>query len=160
MPRDLRLSRLLHVLIHMDRHLKLATSEQISRMIATNPVVVRRMMGGLRDRGIVASEKGHGGGWRLARPLAEVTLLDVHAAVGAPALFNIGPDAEPSTCLVERAVDARLGAALQEAEARLLAQFGQITVEDLAQDYEKGLAKRPECAGHDGHGLPQFGAGE
>lgn len=159
MPRDLRLSRLLHVLIHMDRHLALATSEQISKMIATNPVVVRRMMGGLRDRGIVVSEKGHGGGWRLARPLAEVTLRDIHAAVGAPALFNIGPDAEPSTCLVERAVDARLGAALQEAEERLLAQFSQITVEDLAQDFEKCLAELPQGSGHADVGLPHFGTG-
>jgi len=69
MPRDLRISRMLHVLIHMDRHLTLATSEQIADMISTNPVVVRRIMAGLRDKGIVTSEKGHGGGWRLARPL-------------------------------------------------------------------------------------------
>ncbi len=68
-------------------------------MISTNPVVVRRMMGGLRDRGIVSSEKGHGGGWQLARPLADVTLRDVYEAVGAPPLFNIGPGAEPAECL-------------------------------------------------------------
>ena len=103
MPRDLRLSRMLHVLIHMDRHVTLATSEQISKMISTNPVVVRRMMGGLRDRGIVTSEKGHGGGWKLALPLSDVTLRDVYEAVGAPPLFNIGPNADPSACLVEQA---------------------------------------------------------
>ncbi len=108
MPRDLRMSRILHVLIHLDRHVPRATSDEISRMIFTNPVVVRRMMGGLRDRGIVSSEKGHGGGWQLAKPLADVTLRDVYEAVGAPPLFNIGPRAEPAVCLVERAVDARL----------------------------------------------------
>jgi uncharacterized SAM-dependent methyltransferase len=61
---------------------------------------------------------------------------------------------------VERAVDARLGAALQEAEARLLAQFGQITVEDLAQDYEKGLASLPQNSGDADSVLPGFGAGK
>ena len=61
MPRDLRMSRMLHVLIHMDRHVARATSEQISKMIATNPVVVRRMMAGLREKGVVTSEKG---AWR------------------------------------------------------------------------------------------------
>ena len=66
----------------------------------------------------------------------------------------------PSTRLVERAVDARLGAALQEAEARLLAQFGQITVEDLAQDYEKGLASLPQNSGDADSVLPGFGAGK
>jgi DNA-binding IscR family transcriptional regulator len=150
MPRDLRMSRILHVLIHLDRHVPRATSEEISRMISTNPVVVRRMMGGLRDRGIVSSEKGHGGGWQLAKPLADVTLRDVYEAVGAPPLFNIGPGAEPSACLVERAVDARLDASLQEAETRLLEQFTRVTVEDVARDFERNAADRglgSECAG-------------
>ncbi|SHI43547.1 RrF2 family transcriptional regulator [Wenxinia saemankumensis] len=147
MPRDLRLSRMLHVLIHMDRHVAPATSEQISRMISTNPVVVRRMMGGLRERGIVTSEKGHGGGWRLARPLTEVTLRDVYEAVGAPSLFNIGPGADPSECLVERAVDARLERSLQEAEARLLAQFADVRVEDLARDFEGRLTEQSGSGG-------------
>lgn len=137
MPRDLRMSRMLHVLIHMDRHVDRATSEQIARMISTNPVVVRRMMAGLRDRGIVTSEKGHGGGWQLARPLADITLRDVYEAVGTPPLFNIGPQAEPADCLVEKAVDARLDLTLREAETQLLDQFARITVEDLAQDFER-----------------------
>ncbi|MDT0683444.1 Rrf2 family transcriptional regulator [Roseicyclus sp. F158] len=144
MPRDLRMSRILHALIHMDRHVPLATSEQISKMISTNPVVVRRMMGGLRDRGIVTSEKGHGGGWKLLKPLAEVTLRDIYDAVGAPPLFNIGPHADPPECLVEKAVDARLDASLREAEARLLAQFSEISVEALARDFDARLAGKQQ----------------
>lgn len=153
MPRDLRMSRILHVLIHLDRHMPLATSDEISRMISTNPVVVRRMMGGLRDRGIVSSEKGHGGGWQLARSLADVTLRDVYDAVGAPPLFNIGPGAEPAVCLVERAVDARLDASLREAETRLLEQFSKVSVEDVAKDFERGLGSA--CVGSvSDHGEP------
>ena len=144
MARDLRMSRMLHVLIHLDRHVGRATSEQIAQMISTNAVVVRRMMAGLRERGIVSSEKGHGGGWQLARPLAEISLRDVYEAVGHPPLFNIGPQADPSPCLVEQAVNARLDATLAEAEARLLAQFAAITVEEVAQDFER----RMEESGH------------
>lgn len=142
MPRDLRISRMLHVLIHLDRHVDRATSEQIAAMIATNPVVVRRMMAGLRERGIVASEKGHGGGWQLAKGLNELTLRDVYEAVGTPPLFNIGSDAEPSHCLVEKAVDERLDQTLKEAEIRLLASFASISVEEIAKDYEKRYANR------------------
>ena len=36
-------------------------------IIRSNPAVFRRMMAGLRDAGYVASSKGHGGGWTLAR---------------------------------------------------------------------------------------------
>lgn len=147
MPRDLRMSRMLHVLIHMDRHVTRATSDQIARMLSTNAVVVRRMMAGLRERGIVTSEKGHGGGWELARPLSGITLRDVYEAVGNPPLFNIGPQAEPADCLVEQAVEAQLATELGEAEARLLARFAEIAVEDLAQDFERRFEELPQGTG-------------
>ncbi|MAU21326.1 MAG: transcriptional regulator [Martelella sp.] len=149
MPRDLRLSRMLHVLIHLDRHVERATSDQIAGMISTNPVVVRRMMAGLRDKAILISEKGHGGGWQLARPLSAISLLDVYEAIGSPPLFNIGPGAEPADCLVEKAVDARLDLAMKEAERKLLLQFSEISVEDLAQDFEQRFAALQVEAGED-----------
>jgi DNA-binding IscR family transcriptional regulator len=64
------------------------------------------MMAGLRDRGLVASEKGHGGGWELICGLTAITLLDVYRAIGESLLFNIGPHAEQPECAVEQAVDA------------------------------------------------------
>ena len=142
MPRDSRLSRMLHALIHMDRHVKRATSEAISKMLGTNPVVVRRMMAGLRDKGYVRSEKGHGGGWELTRGLDAITLLDVYRAIGEPPLFSIGPHADHPDCLVEQAVDARMARTLGEAEALLTARFGAITIADLADDYERRLADK------------------
>lgn len=149
MPRDLRISRMLHVLIHMDRHVDLVTSDQISKMICTNPVVARRMMAGLREKGIVTSEKGHGGGWRLAKPITDFTLRDVYDAAGQPPLFNIGPQAEPSECLVEKAVDARLASTFKEAEMRLLEQFAKITLEDIAKDFESRSSAFAHGVGED-----------
>jgi len=58
-----------------------------------------------RNAGIVRSEKGHGGGWSLARPLEEVTFGDVYVALGKPALFSMGPRTENPGCLVEQAVN-------------------------------------------------------
>ena len=140
MPRDNRLSRSLHALIHLDRHVKRATSDAMAKMLGTNPVVVRRMMSGLREKGYLVSEKGHGGGWELHADLRDITLLDVYQAIGSPALFSIGPAADPSPCLVEHAVDARLDQALGEAEALLLQRFSQITVADIAEDYLQKMA--------------------
>lgn len=149
MPRDSRMSRMLHVLIHMDRHVDRATSEEISKMLGTNPVVVRRMMSGLREKGYVTSEKGHGGGWELACSLDAITLLDVYRAIGEPPLFSIGPHADRPDCLVEQAVDARMAEALGEAEALLMTRFETITVADLAEDFERRLAKHPAQDGVD-----------
>lgn len=139
MPRDSRMSRLLHVLIHMDRHVERPTSDQISKMLGTNPVVVRRMMSGLRKMDIVTAERGQNGGWQLNRPLSCISLLDVYEAIGAPPLFNIGPGSDNPECYVEQAVDARVGATLMQAEALLREQFAGVTVEDVAQDFERRM---------------------
>ena len=93
-------------------------------------------MAGLREHGYVRSEKGHGGGWVLARPLREITLLDVHRALGSPAIFALELADDDPECLVEQAVNAALGAALREAEAQLLAGFECMSLSALAEDFE------------------------
>lgn len=55
------MSGVLHVLLHMAEADGPITSERLAMMMGTNPVVVRRTMAGLRDLGLVASGKGHGG---------------------------------------------------------------------------------------------------
>lgn len=139
MRQDSRLSRMLHVLIHMDRHDGALTSEAIAEMLNTNPVVIRRTMAGLREAGHVRSEKGHGGGWRLARPLDAITLLDIHRALGEPGIFAIGPTTDEPSCLVEQAVNAALDGALREAEAVLVCHLGQVTLADLAADFDRRM---------------------
>lgn len=140
MRSDSRLSRMLHALIHMDRHDGAMTSEQLAQMLSTNPVVVRRTMAGLRDQGIVRSEKGHGGGWALNRPLAEVSLLDIYRALGDPRLFAIGLADDDPRCLVEQAVNAAVADTLTAAEALVIARFGEVTLADIARDFDGRFA--------------------
>lgn len=136
MRKDSRLSRMLHVLLHMARHDRPFTSDHIARMLDTNPVVVRRTMAGLRDAGYVRSEGGHGGGWSLARDLKAVTLLDIHRAIGGPSLFAIGHDNENPECAVARVVNTALDDAMRRAEALLLERFGSVTLADLAKEFD------------------------
>lgn len=150
MRHDSRLSRMLHVLIHMDRHQGAATSETIAAMLNANPVVIRRTMAGLREKGYVRSEKGHGGGWTLGRPLEEITLLDVYEAVGEPPVFAIGPACDSPECLVEQAVDAALADAFAEAEKLLLRRLGHVTLADIARDFDTRLARHPGVAARAG----------
>jgi len=142
MKRDSRLSGVLHVLLHMAERGEPARSEELARAMGTNPVVVRRILAGLRNRGLVRSEKGHGGGWTLACDLSKVTLRDIHAALGAPALLAIGHRTEAPDCLVEQAVNAALDQAFREAEALLLARLGEVTLAMLSADFHRRLMAR------------------
>lgn len=142
MRRDGRLSSVLHVLLHMAEHDGPVTSEMLAKAMLTNPVVVRRVMAGLRDRGYVRSEKGHGGGWTLACDLSKLTLRDVYEALGEPSLLAIGNRTESPGCLVEQAVNAALGRAFDEAETLLLSRFGAVTLAQLSADFHRRLARR------------------
>lgn len=137
MRNDTRLSRMLHVLIHMARHDQPATSDTIAQMLGTNPVVVRRTMALLKKQGYVRSEKGHRGGWTLAKPLAEMTLLDIHQALGSSSLFAIGLSTDHPQCLVEQAVNAALTEAFDAAQALLIDRLGSVTLDQLANDFER-----------------------
>jgi DNA-binding IscR family transcriptional regulator len=110
--------------------------------MGTNPVVIRRIMAGLRDRGYVRSAKGHGGGWKIACDLATVTLRDVYEALGRPELLAMGNRTEAPGCLVEQAVNAALGEAFDEAEALLLRGFGEVSLAALSADFHTRLAER------------------
>ncbi|MGO4841680.1 Rrf2 family transcriptional regulator, partial [Rhizobiaceae sp. 2RAB30] len=90
MRTDGRLSAILHALLHMADHGGPMTSAELARCMNTNPVVVRRTMAGLREAGLVASEKGHGGGWVIACDLSAVTLKDIYDALGAPKILAMG----------------------------------------------------------------------
>lgn len=135
MRKDSRLSRMLHVLIHMHHHQQAITSDNLALMLNTNPVVVRRTMSGLREQGYVHAVKGHGGGWTLAKPLHQITLLDIHRSLSESSLFTIGLTDEHNDCPIEKAVNHAIDDVLQEAEALVLKRFGEVTLDKLTTGF-------------------------
>jgi Rrf2 family protein len=142
MPRSSRFSVALHLLVHLVDAREPQTSEQLAACVGTNPVVVRRTLAGLREAGLVASARGAGGGWRLARAAADVTLRDVQAALGERLLGAVdvaGPGAPAGGCRIQRTVAGTLDEFLDEAEAMLAERLGRITLASLAARV-RGLA--------------------
>lgn len=142
MKRDSRLSNVLHALLHMAEMDGPATSESLAQAMQTNPVVVRRLMAGLRYAGFVSSAKGHGGGWVLSCPLADITLRDIHEALGAPTLLAVGNRVESPGCAVEQAVNEALSDAFEAAEQVLLARLGEVTLAQLSAQFHERMVAR------------------
>ncbi len=109
--------------------------------MSTNAVVVRRTMGGLRRAGLVRSEKGHGGGWRIACDPTRVTLKDIHEALGSPRLLAVGLHLEHPSCLVEQAVNRALTEAFADAEALLIGRLASVSLAELAEDFHAGVLR-------------------
>ncbi|PPC76465.1 transcriptional regulator [Pokkaliibacter plantistimulans] len=133
MRTDNRLSRMLHVLLHMQQHDCSATSDSLAQMLNTHPVVVRRTMASLKQQGYVDAIKGHGGGWTLSCDFEQVTLLDIYRALGESPVFALGLSIDNPDCLIEQAVNAALAEAMQQAEAVLIERLGHLTLAELAR---------------------------
>ncbi len=134
MKRNSKFSVALHLLGHMAvRPDEPLTSDTLSGFARTNPVVVRRVLGALKSNGIVLSEKGHAGGWKLGRQADAITIADIYLALG-DRFLRPAPTGEdnPIECDIERVVAVHLDEALNCAEETLVKQLGQHTVADLA----------------------------
>ena len=101
--------------------------------IGTNPVVIRRLVGELRDAGLVSAARGSGGGVRLARDAADVTLADIAAAVQADevGLARYAPGCPSDDCSVAPHIAAEVAVRAAEAEAAMRAQLAAVTLESL-----------------------------
>ena len=119
------------------------TSEHLAQQLDTNPVVMRRTMAGLRDAGIVRSEKGHGGGWTLLVRPEKLTLRKIYDALGMPTVFAMGNRSESPQCLVEQAVNRSMSDAFDAAEALLLKRLDEVTLAAVAEDAQRRFASLP-----------------
>lgn len=116
------------------------TSEYLAGSIGVNPVVVRNVSGMLRRAGLVATRQGVAGA-RLARPLAEVTLLDVYRAVAAVDegdLFAVHPNPNPR-CPVGANIQRTLENVFGEAQRAMEARLAQTTLEQVARQLRGGV---------------------
>jgi len=140
MRADFRLARMLHVLVHIHGRTDTTSSEELAEMLGTNPVLVRRMMGGLRNAGYVQSSAGRNGGWVLSADLDKVTVLDIYEALEEPVIFAVGPSVDHPGCPVEQAINSALDVALAQAAGALLREFGQRRLSEFLPKAAPGAA--------------------
>lgn len=131
------------------------TSELLARYLQTNPVLVRRILAGLRKKGYVSSIKGHGGGWIVACDLNTVTLRDIYDAVGAPTVFAMGNRQENPACLVEQVVNDSLASAFSAAEAVLIDRLGEVTLAELSTQFSHKFDQHLQEGHPHAHRLPK-----
>ena len=107
------------------------TSEYIASSVNTNPVVIRRIMAALRSAGLVRSQGGNGGGWRLTRDAREITLRDVYRAVEDEPLFSLHPKSPNPHCRVGRHIQQSLTGHFNSAKHALEEQLAKTTICDI-----------------------------
>ncbi|QRK93776.1 Rrf2 family transcriptional regulator [Saccharopolyspora erythraea] len=109
------------------------TSAEIADSLGSNPVLVRRILGRLRNAELVWSTEGRGGGWSLARAPRDITLYDAYAAVEEGQIFSRHTHPPSGVCEVGRNIGELLDIEFQSAERALEEQLGRTTIAGLLQ---------------------------
>lgn len=111
------------------------SSEFIAGSVNTNPVVIRKIMGMLKNAGLVKVRPGIAGA-ELAKELSDITLLDVYKAVNVvqeKELFSVHESPNPA-CPVGRNIQDAIVPLLSVAELALEKALGNVTIEDVVKD--------------------------
>jgi DNA-binding IscR family transcriptional regulator len=111
------------------------TSEFIAGSVNTNPAVIRKIIGMLRNAGLVKVRPGIAGA-QLARDLSDITLLDVYKAVNVVQdneLFSVHENPNPA-CPVGRNIQTTIGSLFSMAQSALENALENVTIEDVVKD--------------------------
>ncbi|WP_068620804.1 Rrf2 family transcriptional regulator [Paenibacillus tuaregi] len=117
------------------------TSDYIAGSVNTNPVVIRRIMSMLSRAGLVTTSAGVAGA-KLARPLEQITLLDVYRAVQvdiSDELFSIHSNPNPD-CQVGRNIQDTLETAFTRAQNAMEQELSSITMNQVVSDLVRRAA--------------------
>lgn len=113
--------------VHKDER---QTSRDIAGSVATNPVVIRRLLAQLARAGIVESSHGAKGGFRLARPAAKVSLHDIYRAVEEGAFF-VQHEKRNEKCPLACRMQKILAGVFTRVESKVLPELKRTTLADI-----------------------------
>ncbi len=133
-----RVAVAVHVLTYLAwRRDEPVTSERIASSVNTNPVVVRRIVGALRNAGLVHVQPGVGGGAQLAREADRISMRDVYRAVEEKDdLFAVHAD-PCRNCDIGSNIREVLQGVFCQAHQAMQAVLANLTIADVCAEVRK-----------------------
>ncbi|MCZ6688981.1 MAG: Rrf2 family transcriptional regulator [Planctomycetota bacterium] len=113
-------------------------SEALAKTVGTNPSFLRRLIGQLREAGLVETRLGKGGGAYLSRPAAKITLHDVYLAMESRPVLTTHACNDKSVCEVAKSMGRFFTDLNTRLEAVLESELKGMTLDDLVSEYVTG----------------------
>ena len=114
------------------------TSNFLAGSVGANPVIVRNVMGNLKESGIIAISQGKSG-ISLAKELSKITFYDVYKAVDCvddEGLFHFHENPNIN-CPVGRNIHIAMDEKLQRIQSVMENELSRITMSDVVADVRK-----------------------
>ena len=118
-------------------------SETIAGSVGVNPVAIRNIFGKLKKAGLINVQRGGNGGVSLAKPLNEITLLDVYRAVDSidnQELFRFHENPNAS-CPVGRNIHHVMDGRLEDIQNAMESKMASMKLSDVVSDTRACIEK-------------------
>ncbi|MCD7860037.1 MAG: Rrf2 family transcriptional regulator [Firmicutes bacterium] len=118
------------------------TSDFLASSVNVNPVVIRRILQQLKAAGLITVTRGSGGA-AIAKPLEEITFLDVYKAVECVEdgeLFHFHESPNPN-CPVGNNIHQALDEKLARIQNAMEAEMRKITIADVVADTRRCICR-------------------
>lgn len=118
------------------------TSDFLASSIQVNPVIIRKLLGQLKDAGLINVQRGSGGA-SLAKPAEEISMLDVFNAVESldnRKLFHFHENPNPE-CPVGRSIHPVLDGRLDNIQSAMENEMKSVTLADIFADTKKYISE-------------------
>ncbi|RYX85755.1 transcriptional regulator [bacterium] len=113
-------------------------SEQLAETVNTNPVVIRRLLLDLREANLLITQRGPGGGAKLACPSSQISLAQIFKAVsGEFQLFGEHPNEPAKGCCVGRSIKLVLEDVAQKAARCVEKEYAAISLADVVHQLQE-----------------------
>lgn len=111
------------------------TSDFLAGSVEVNPVIIRKLLSQLKTAGLIDVKRGSGGA-TIAKPLEEITFLDVYRAVECVengVLFHFHENPNPA-CPVGRNIHKILDGRLMQIQNAMEERMAAMTLADIKTD--------------------------
>lgn len=118
------------------------TSDFLASSINVNPVIIRKLLGQLKEAGLITVQRGSGGA-NIAKPTNEITLLDIYYAVECVdngTLFHFHENPNPD-CPVGKNIHLVLDKRLFQIQSAMENEMKNITLAEIIEDTKTKIAE-------------------
>ena len=134
-----------HIITAIDyfKEMDRVNSDFLAGSVGVNPVIVRTVIGKLREAGILETQRGSSGA-ELKKPLDQITFYDIYKAVDSvdeeEGLFHFHE--QPNTdCPVGRNIHKALDGKLKVVQKAMEDEMKKISLADVVEDTRQAIIK-------------------